>query len=213
MFLAHSIGFLDGSSFDVESDRLFDKSLPLEVGGRPEGNFLGTGHAQTHDLPVQLVVDGYFNGLRVVLSLSVEMNGLTQHVVLLEMSGKQEAGLRLAVGLADPHRLLNFILGEIESNQIGGRFSLLVELDSLVKISNRLVVLSKPSEQLLILLPLDIISELPDFAGFHVHSGYFLDVSIGPLVEINSIIKSVGGLVEFGSIVVVVLQIDPVVFL
>lgn len=38
-------------------------------------------------------------------------------------------------------------------------------------------------------------------------------MSIGPFVEINSIIESVGGLVEFGSIVVVVFEIDPIVFL
>ena len=38
-------------------------------------------------------------------------------------------------------------------------------------------------------------------------------MSIGSLVEINSIIESVGGLVEFGSIVVVVFEIDPIVFL
>ena len=136
VFLAHSVGLLDGPGLDVEADGLFDKSLPLEIGSRPEGNFLGTGHAQTHDLPVQLVVDGYFNGLRVVLGLSIEMDGFAEHVVLLEVSGQQEAGLRLAVGLADPHGLLNFILGEVESDQVGGRFSLLVELDSLVEISN-----------------------------------------------------------------------------
>lgn len=213
MLLAHSVGLLDGPGLDVEADGLFDKSLPLEVGGRPEGHFLRTGHAQAHDLPVQLIVDGYFNCLRVVLSLSVEMDGFAEHVVLLEVSGQQEAGLGLAVGLTDPHGLLDFILREVESDQVGGRFSLLVELDGLIEISNRLVVLPQPGEQLLVLLSLDVISKFPNFARLHVHPGHLLDVSIGSLVKINGVVESIGGLVEFGCVVVVVLEIDTIVLL
>ena len=91
-----NIGLLDGPSFDVDANRLLNRSFSLEVGGCLEGNLLGAGYTQTHDLPIQLVVDCDFNGLRIVLSFCIEMNCLAKHLIFLEISGQQQASLRRA---------------------------------------------------------------------------------------------------------------------
>ncbi len=88
MFFSQSVGFLDDSSLFVKSDSLFNKSLSLKIVCRPCSYFLWSGHTETHDFTIKSVGDSDFDSLRVILSLSIEMNGFTEHSIFFHVSCK-----------------------------------------------------------------------------------------------------------------------------
>ena len=99
------------------------------------------------------------------------MDSLTEHVIFLEMPGKQEASLRLAIGLANSHGLLDLVLGKVESDQIGSRFSLL-------QITDGFVVLAKPRVKFLVFLLVYVLSQFFYLSSLQKHSWHLLYVRI-----------------------------------
>jgi hypothetical protein len=76
MLFCKSISFLGSPCFLVQSNRFFSETLFLEVNCRSESDFLWTGHAQTDDFTIQLIINCNFYSLRVILGFCVEMNSL-----------------------------------------------------------------------------------------------------------------------------------------
>ena len=112
------------------------------------------------------------------MRLGVEMDSLTEHVIFLEMPGKQEASLRLAIGLANSHGLLDLVLGKVESDQIGSRFSLFIVPDGLLQITDGFVVLAKPRVKFLVFLLVYVLSQFFYLSSLQKHSWHLLYVRI-----------------------------------
>ncbi len=102
---------------------------------------------------------------------------------------------------------------KIESDEVGGRFSLLIVLDGLREVADGLVVLPQPGVQLLVLLAVHVVGEFLYLPCLHVHPGNLFYVGVRLLIEFDCLIVPARGLVILGSVEIGVLEVYPVEFL
>ena len=80
MLFSKEISFFNCRSFSIQSNCLFDKPFPLEIGGRTKSYLFWTGHAKAQNLSIELIGYGYLHCLRIILCLCVEVNCFTEHI-------------------------------------------------------------------------------------------------------------------------------------
>lgn len=129
------------------------------------------------------------------------------------MSRQKEASLWFTIWVTDPDRFLELVLRQIKPNQIWRRFTKFIIFNCILNCPNRFLVLPKPSIKVFVLLLFHILDQFFNFMSIHHHSWYLFDVGMRFLIKFYSFIVFALSLVEFCSIVVIILQVYSVKFI